>query len=234
MANLEKRTIQIHGHDVVYRIGGPEPSEGTPTLLLIHGMAGSSATWREVGPASARDCTVIAPDLLGHGAVGQAPPRLFAGRLHESGLRDLLVALRIHGQRWSASRLAAGSPCSSRTQYPERCERLVLVNSGGLGADVSWILRALTLPGAEYLMPVLFPSFVRDAGDAIRRRLGALGVRAPHIEEEWRGYTSLTDPDTRKAFVKTLRSVIDLGGQSVSAHDRLYLADLLPTLMVWG
>jgi pimeloyl-ACP methyl ester carboxylesterase len=83
-------------------------------------------------------------------------------------------------------------------------------------------------------MPVLFPSFARDAGNAVRRKLGSFGVRAPHAEEEWRGYASLTDPETRQAFVKTLRAVIDVGGQSVSAHDRLYLAELLPTLIVWG
>jgi pimeloyl-ACP methyl ester carboxylesterase len=119
-------------------------------------------------------------------------------------------------------------------QVPERCERLVLVNSGGLGSEVSWMLRLLALPGLDLVMPVLFPGFVRDAGDAVWRFVGGLGVRAPHLEEEWRGYASLTDPQTRQAFVKTLRSVVDFGGQSVSAHDRLYLAEHLPTLIVWG
>jgi pimeloyl-ACP methyl ester carboxylesterase len=59
-------------------------------------------------------------------------------------------------------------------------------------------------------------------------------VRAPQVEEEWRSYVSLTDPANRQAFVRTLRSVIDLSGQAVSAHDRLYLASRLPTLIVWG
>lgn len=202
-------------------------------LLLVHGMAGSSATWREVGPHLARDFTVIAPDLLGHGA-SDKPRHDYSLGAFASGLRDLLVALRIERATIIGQSLGGGIAMQFAYQHPERCERLVLVNSGGLGPDVSWILRALTLPGVEYVMPVLFPSFVRDAGDAVRRRLGAFGVRAPHVEEEWRGYASLTDPETRQAFVKTLRAVIDLGGQSVSAHDRLYLAELLPTLIVWG
>ncbi len=233
MPALEKRSVTIHGHQVAYRFGGPEVAEGAPVLLLIHGMAGSSATWREVGPALTKEYTVIAPDLLGHGA--SAKPRhdyslgAFAG-----GLRDLLVALRVSRATIVGQSLGGGIAMQFAYQHPERCERLVLVNSGGLGPDVSWILRALTLPGVEYVMPVLFPGFVRDAGDAVRRRLGSFGVRAPHVEEEWRGYASLTDPETRQAFVKTLRAVIDLGGQSVSAHDRLYLAELLPTLVVWG
>ncbi|WP_421120290.1 alpha/beta fold hydrolase [Aquihabitans daechungensis] len=233
MPALEKRSITIHGHEVAYRFGGPEVAEGAPVLLLIHGMAGSSATWREVGSALAKEYTVVAPDLLGHGA--SAKPRhdyslgAFAG-----GLRDLLVALRIDRATIVGQSLGGGIAMQFAYQHPERCERLVLVNSGGLGPDVSWILRALTLPGVEYVMPVLFPSFIRDAGDAVRRKLGSFGLRAPHVEEEWRGYASLTDPETRQAFVKTLRAVIDLSGQSVSAHDRLYLAELLPTLIVWG
>ena len=233
MAQLEKRTIRIHGHEVAYRFGGPEPSEGAPVLLLVHGMAGSSATWREVGPTLAKRFTIIAPDLLGHGSSDKARHDYSLGSF-ASILRDLMVALRVDSATLVGQSLGGGVAMQFAYQFPERVERLVLVDSGGLGPDVSWILRALTLPGAEYLMPVLFPSFVRDAGDAIRRKLGALGLRAPHVEEEWRGYASLTEPETRQAFIKTLRAVIDLNGQSVSAHDRLYLAGLLPTLVIWG
>jgi pimeloyl-ACP methyl ester carboxylesterase len=230
---LEKRSVTIHGHEVAYRFGGPEIAEGAPVLLLIHGMAGSSATWRESAPLLTREHTVIAPDLLGHGASAK-PRHDYSLGAFASGLRDLLVALRVPKATIVGQSLGGGIAMQFAYQHPDRCDRLVLVNSGGLGPDVSWILRALTLPGVEYAMPVLFPSFVRDAGDAVRRKLGAFGVRAPHVEEEWRGYASLTDPETRQAFVKTLRAVIDLGGQSVSAHDRLYLAELLPTLIVWG
>lgn len=233
MDALEKRTVLIHGHEVAYRIGGPDPAEGAPVLLLVHGMAGSSATWRDVAPALARTYTVIAPDLMGHGA-SDKPRHDYSLGAFASGLRDLLVALRVPRATLVGQSLGGGVAMQFAYQYPERCERLVLVNSGGLGEDVSWLLRMFTLPGAEYLMPVLFPSFVRDAGDAVRRRLASFGLRAPHVEEEWRGYTSLTDPETRQAFIKTLRAVIDIGGQSVSAHDRLYLAELLPTLIVWG
>lgn len=233
VAPLQKRTVQIHGHEVAYRIGGPEPSEGAPVLLLIHGMAGSSGTWNEVAPGLTQRFTVIAPDLLGHGASAK-PRHDYSLGSFASGLRDLLVALKIPRATLVGQSLGGGIAMQFAYQHPERCERLVLVCSGGLGGEVSWLLRAMTLPGAEYLMPVLFPSFVRNAGDAVRRRLGSIGVRAPHLEQEWRSYASLTDPETRQAFIKTLRAVVDIGGQSVSAHDRLYLTELLPTLIIWG
>jgi pimeloyl-ACP methyl ester carboxylesterase len=48
------------------------------------------------------------------------------------------------------------------------------------------------------------------------------------------GLASLQDIEARRAFVHTARSVIDLGGQRVDARDKLYLAQAVPTLIVWG
>ena len=83
-------------------------------------------------------------------------------------------------------------------------------------------------------MPVLFPSLAREWGDAVVRFSRRLGVRNPRAEEVWSAYRSLTQPENRQAFVTTMRGVIDPGGQSVSAMDRLYLAAPMPTLIVWG
>jgi pimeloyl-ACP methyl ester carboxylesterase len=44
----------------------------------------------------------------------------------------------------------------------------------------------------------------------------------------------LQSADARQAFLQTLRSVIDVHGQRVSANDRLYLLEAIPTLIVWG
>jgi pimeloyl-ACP methyl ester carboxylesterase len=119
-------------------------------------------------------------------------------------------------------------------QEPLRCERLVLVSTGGLGREVSWILRALAAPGVEYLMPVIFPPGMQRAGDLVGRGLRRLGLRPGVLANEWRTYAALTEPANRGPFVRTLRSVMDVGGQAISAHDRLYLAAHLPTLVVWG
>jgi pimeloyl-ACP methyl ester carboxylesterase len=120
-------------------------------------------------------------------------------------------------------------------QHPERCERLVLVSSGGLGQEVALLLRALTLPGAEHLMPIACNGRVRDAGAAVTGFLDRIGLRpAPAVAEMWRSYASLSDGSTREAFHHTLRSVVDRHGQRVSAADRMYLAADVPTLIVWG
>lgn len=218
---------------MVYRVGGQESARKRPVLLLIHGMAGSSATWREVMPALSERYTVIAPDLPGHGE-SDKPRQDYSLGAHANALRDLLLALGVERATVVGQSLGGGVAMQLAYQHPTHCERLVLVSSGGLGQEVSWILRALSLPGLEYVMPILFPSFARDAGNLVSRSLQRIGLRAPRLEEEWRSYVSLIDPDTREAFVRTLRAVVNLGGQSVSAHDRLYLSARLPTLIVWG
>jgi pimeloyl-ACP methyl ester carboxylesterase len=226
---LELRHATIHGHDVGYRMAG-----AGPVILLIHGMAGSSRTWLAVMEFLARDYTVIAPDLLGHGESAK-PMGDYSLGAYASGLRDLLVgSLGIESATVVGQSLGGGVAMQLAYQHPELCERLVLVASGGLGREVSWVLRALAFPGAEYVIPPLFPRAVRRAGDRLVRFFGARGVRAPHLTEMWQAYASLTETPNRRAFIRTVRAVIDPGGQTVSARDRLYLAAAVPTLIVWG
>ena len=220
--------VQIHGHDVVYRDVG----EG-PVLLLLHGIAGSSRAWREVMPTLAEDYRLIAPDLLGHGESAK-PLGDYSLGAFASGLRDFLGVLDVERATLVGQSFGGGVAMQLAYQHPSVCERLVLVDSGGLGREVSPLLRAITLPLAEYVLPVVFPGFVRERGDAVSRFLHRRGLRSGRAAEMWLAYRSLTESDNRKAFVRTMRSVIDPGGQSVSAMDRLYLAAAVPTLIVWG
>lgn len=219
----------IHGHDVGYRMAGQGP-----VILLVHGMAGSSRTWLDVMKVLARDHTVIAPDLLGHGESAK-PIGDYSLGAYASGLRDLLVGhLGIESATLVGQSLGGGVVMQLAYQHPELCERLVLVASGGLGREVSWVLRALALPGAEYVIPPFFPRAARRAGEKVAGFFRRRGLHAPHVAEMWQAYASLTETPNRRAFVRTVRAVIDPGGQTVSARDRLYLARDLPTLIVWG
>src|ERR1700736_4868111 len=229
VCGMQIKTIRIHDHQVGYYAEGKGPA-----LILVHGIASSSRTWRQVIPRLAERFTVIAPDMLGHGASAKLRGDYSLGA-HASGIRDLMVALGIERATLVGHSLGGGVSMQFSYQFPERVERLVLVDSGGLGEEVSLLLRALTLPGAEYILPLgCRPEFSR----AIARGtgwLGKLGVRpSPLAEEIWNGYVSLGTSDGRQAFLHTLRSVVDITGQRVSATDRLYLAQEVPTMIVWG
>jgi pimeloyl-ACP methyl ester carboxylesterase len=220
--------IPIHGHQIGYRRGGQGP-----VLLLLHGIAGSSLTWVPAMRLLQSDYTVLAPDFLGHGA-SEKPLGDYSLGNHATVMRDLLNLLGIDRVTVVGQSFGGGVAMQFSYQFPERCERLVLVDAGGLGREVNWILRLMTLPGAEYVMPALFPAFVRDWGDTVVKFFGGRGFRNAEALEMWRSYRSLTEGESRRAFVRTVRSVIDPGGQSVSAVDRLYLTAHMPTLIVWG
>ncbi len=222
--------VRIHGHDVGFRRAGEGNAE---MILLIHGLAGSSKTWDDVIPALAERYDVIAPDLLGHGESAK-PTGDYSLGAFASGLRDLLAVLDVPGVTIVGHSFGGGVAMQLGYQHPELVDRLVLVASGGLGREVSWLLRVLTLPGAEYLMPLWFPKPLVDRATGVGRALGRRNIRSPRLGEFWRSYSSLAGASNRRAFVRTMRGVIEPGGQCVNAHDRLYLAARVPTLIVWG
>jgi pimeloyl-ACP methyl ester carboxylesterase len=228
---MRKTEVTLHGHRVVYRVAG-DPA--LPVLLLIHGITSSSATWDPVIPALAEHAHVIAPDLLGHGE-SDKPTTDYSLGAFASGLRDLLEHLRIERATIVGHSLGGGVAMQFVYQYSEYCERLVLVDSGGLGREVSVALRAATLPGAAFVLPVIANSHVRDAGVAVGRLLRGIPMRPrPSVAEVARGYATLADSPARSAFVQSMRSVVEPGGQRVSASNRFYLGEGRPTLIVWG
>lgn len=221
--------VTLHGHRVGYRIAG----EG-PAILLIHGITSSGRTWDAVFEALAERHTVIAPDLPGHGA-SDKPRGDYSLGAYATALRDLLVLLGIRSATLVGHSLGGGIAMTFVYQFPGRVDRMVLVDSGGLGEEVSLALRAATLPGAEIALPVLFGPVTQralSAGGAVLSRLGLTASAQTRGLVE--GLESLGDASARRAFVLTARSVLDARGQRVDARARLYLAEALPTLFVWG
>jgi len=167
---MKPRAITIDGERIAY------PGAGTgPVLLLVHGMAGSSLTWTHVMPALAKRFTILAPDLLGQGQ-SDKPRGDYSLGAHANTLRDLLDALGYARGTVVGQSLGGGVAMQFAYQFPERCERLVLVNSGGLGREVTVYLG-------------------RDQGQELRGRVDTrllVGAgRWPdrgQIQDRWQGY----------------------------------------------
>ena len=225
----ELKFLELHGDRIAYRDVG----NGDEALLLIHGMAGSSETWRAVIPQLSRRYRVVAPDLLGHGQ--SAKPRGdYSLGAFAVWLRDLLDELGISQATIIGQSLGGGVAMQFVYQHPDYCQRLVLISSGGLGPDVGWTLRLLSAPGAEFILPVIAPRPVLTAGNKLRSWIAAAGIQSPRGAEMWSAYSSLSDAETRQAFLRTLRSVVDYRGQAVSALNRLHMAAELPIMAIWG
>jgi pimeloyl-ACP methyl ester carboxylesterase len=222
------RQALIHGRAVSYRESG-----SGPVLLLVHGMAGSAEHWEPVREMLAREHTVIAVDLPGHGLSEPGGGDYSLGSL-AAGLRDLLNSLAHERATLDGHSLGGGIAMQFTYQFPEMVERLALVSSGGLGSEVSLVLRAASLPGADLFIGATAGAG-RAAGRILGGALGLVGLRpTADVYEVARSYAALADSERRRAFLATVHSVIGTSGQRVAAADRLYLADGLPTLIVWG
>ena len=224
---LESHELELHGQSVTYRTAGSGPA-----LLLLHGITNSSQTWEPVADQLSEHFTIIAPDLLGHG--NSATPRGdYSLGAHASGARDLLTALGQEHVTVVGHSLGGGIAMQFAYQFPERCERLGLISSGGLGREVHLVLRAAALPGADWVLPVLTSRRPAQRQPHPVARCSASRPRATSRSSP-RASPRLDTTGSRQAFLHTVRAVIDTGGQRVSANDRLHLAAVLPTLIVWG
>jgi pimeloyl-ACP methyl ester carboxylesterase len=221
--------VDLHGHRAVYRVAGKGPA-----VVLIHGMINSSRHWEAVAASLADSHQVIAPDLIGHG--DSATPRGdYSLGAHAASIRDLLATLGLDRATIVGHSLGGGVAMQFFYQFPQRTERLVLISSGGLGHEVSPLLRGAALPGSAALLRLAtrprLVGGIAAAGAQLRSRGNSAGV---YLQAVARALGPLQEPGSRHAFLQTLRSVIDVQGQRVSARDRLYLLADMPTLIVWG
>ncbi len=227
VARLRYRTV--HGYRRAFRMAG-----NGSAVLLIHGIGDSSETWAPVMPGLAQHYRVIAPDLLGHGK-SDKPRADYSIGGYANGMRDLLSVLGIDRATLVGHSLGGGIAMQFAYQYPERCERIVLVATGGVGRQVTPLLRTASLPGADLLLSALnLPGMRTQIGWLVKllQMTGTrLGIDGPDV---LRVVDALPDATSRAAFIRTLRAVVDWRGQVGTLMDRCYLTEGMPTMLVWG
>jgi len=226
---MAPETVVLHGHDLSYVDSG-----SGPVVLFIHGILGSQRQWAHLVDTMDDTHRVLVPDLFGHGESAK-PLGDYSLSAHAAAMRDLLDHLGIERVTLVGHSLGGGIAMQFYYLFPERVDRLVLVASGGLGREVNVVLRAATLPGAAQVLSVLASAPVLSRVDALGRGASKIGWRpSADLSEMWHGFSSLGNLESRRAFLATTRAVIDIGGQSISAHDHLQGAPPIPTLIVWG
>ncbi|NYG55588.1 alpha/beta fold hydrolase [Nocardioides perillae] len=226
---LTPQHVTVHGHRRVFVRAGRGPA-----LLLLHGLGCDHTTWAPVVADLAKRYTVIAPDLLGHGA-SDKPRADYSLGGYANGMRDLLTVLGIDRVTVVGHSFGGGVAMQFAYQFPERTERMVLVAPGGLGPEVTPAIRAITTPGFHQALGLLTLPGVRHLGGAAMRALARTGL--PHtrdLAEVADIYDSLRDPAARAAIRHVVRAVVDWRGQVVTMADRAYLTAAMPMCVVWG
>jgi pimeloyl-ACP methyl ester carboxylesterase len=150
-------------------------------------------------------------------------------------MRDLLGVLGVERVTLVGHSFGGGVAMQFAYQFPERTERLVLVSAGGVGREVNPVLRAVSLPGADLILAALrLPGVRRQTRGfaALMQLLDTdIGKDTPELLSL---IDSLPDATSRSAFIRTLRAVVDWRGQLVTMLDRCYLAEGMPTMLLWG
>ena len=219
----------IHGYRRAFIKAGSGPA-----ILLIHGIGDSADSWLDIIPALARDYTVIAPDLLGHGQ-SDKPRADYSIAAYANAMRDLLAVLDIERVTVVGHSLGGGVAMQFAYQFPERCERICLISTGGVAHEVTPLLRFASAPNADLVLPLIGTPTARLLGKLTFGVLQALntnlGLDAHHLMCV---FDALPDASARLAFVRTLRAAVDWKGQAITMLDRCYLTQGMPTLLVWG
>src|SRR5688500_11500661 len=173
--------------------------------------------------------TALAPDPLGHGRHAQ-PRAVYSVAGYANGMRDLLSILGIDRATIVGHSLGGGVAMQFAYQYPERCERLVLIATGGVCSEVHPLLRLAAWPNADFFLPLLQVSHVNRFGTRLFRLLQTLDSDfGRDADDLLRVFDALPDTTSRRAFIRTLRSAINWRGQAITMLDRCYLAVGLPT-----
>ncbi|UDY24871.1 alpha/beta fold hydrolase [Nocardioides sp. Kera G14] len=231
---VQTQFVTIHGHRRAYAIGGPPVGEA-PVLLLLHGLACDRHTWDSVWDDLAERYTVIAPDLLGHGE-SDKPRGDYSVGGYANGMRDLLTVLGIDKVTVIGHSFGGGVAMQFGYQFPERTERIFLVDAGGLGREVTPFIRALALPGYDAVLRFLTMPGVLHLNIGMMRALHAL-VPTPHtrdLAEVAEIMESFKEPGKRRAVHQLVTNAIDWRGQIVSIRDRAYLTEEMPLCVLWG
>jgi pimeloyl-ACP methyl ester carboxylesterase len=178
--------------------------------------------------------TVVAPDLLGHG-LSDKPRADYSVAGYACAMRDLLTVLGIDRVSVVGHSLGGGVAMQFAYQFPERCERLVMVATGGIGADLHLLLRLAAVPGSGAVLGLLTATPVPGLGWVAARTLGWLhSDLGRDVDELMRTFQTLRVPTARRAFLRTLRTSVDGRGQAITMLDRCYLAAGMPSMIVWG
>ena len=223
-----RATVTVAGHQMSYVTGG----DGPP-LVLVHGLGTSSFTWRFVLLDLMRHFTVYAPDMLGSGESDKAGIDLhldaLAGYLH-----GFLEEVGLDRASFIGHSLGGGVVMRWCYLFPGHLDRLILVNSGGLGREMHWLLRMSTLPVADGVIGMLTDprlGIARISRAMEQRRMRRLSQEmdpaTPTMLDRFRA------PETRAAFLAMLRGIGDLRGQRILALPLLPEMDR-PTLVIWG
>jgi 4,5:9,10-diseco-3-hydroxy-5,9,17-trioxoandrosta-1(10),2-diene-4-oate hydrolase len=146
----QDRYIKIGNVNTRYWAEGDRGSN----VILIHGLGASADIWMHNFSALAERHSVHAPDLVGFGHSDK--PRVeYSPSYMAAFLNDFMTTLNIKDACLIGQSLGGGVALMHQLQFPGSVQKLVLVDSAGLGREMPLLMRLATVPfvGETMVMP---------------------------------------------------------------------------------
>lgn len=183
--------------------GGIDP--GGPPLVLLHGLSDSYSSWMHLVPRLARNRRVLIADLPGHG-LSARPDASYELQWYAHLMARWLESRGLESVDLVGHSFGGGVALMMLPECRQRIRRLILVSSGGLGREVSFLLRLASIP---YLVERFGQPFM---GPATTLGLMATGGAFSRKDRAMRSAMNARDGSAR-AFARTVRDIIDWRGQ---------------------
>ena len=224
----EEQNINVGGLPVRYLMTG----EGPP-LVLLHALGESALDWRWALPSLARTHRVYAVDLPGFGYSGK-PSADYSPVFFARFVGSYLDALGLEQAALVGNSLGGLIALRLALSEPARVAALGLIDSAGLGREVSYALRLPTLPGYGEVA-LAWGKTPLGAAQRAWLRVPLLFARPERVPGEWiTEQTWIAQlPGFMEATMAALRAHVDLGGQREVLVDQLPHLEI-PTLIIWG
>ena len=217
--------VEVQGLKVHYTI------EGTgPAVIMVHGLGASMVTWASNIAPLASYYRVCALNLPGHGDSDKPPDLAYDSIAGAHFLDHFMKAMEMERATLIGSSAGGLIAAQCALRYPQRVEKLILVDSGGLGRTIAWFLRLISLPILGELLET--PS-IRNNTNLMKSIFYEPSAMDDRVFQELLRVRNL--PGAKKAVIKAIRASINLWGLRKHLLILHALKKLTtPLLSVWG
>jgi len=226
MTTPKDRCIKIGQFNARYWAAG---DKGSP-VILIHGIGQYVEHWASAITALAAQHQVYAVDLPGHGKTDKSLDISYTLDDLSQFVKDFMSALGIEKAHIVGHSLGGAISMRMVLKQTASVDKLVLVDSGGFGREVSMMFRILSLPllGAMLSRP-------RLSGSAALLKMFVHNPATITDDIIKHNYQMGVLPGAQQSIMKTLRTNVNFWGQKYNSSDIRGITSITnPVLVIWG
>jgi pimeloyl-ACP methyl ester carboxylesterase len=223
----EDRYIKVGNVNTRYWAAGDKGS----AIILVHGLGGFAENWIYNITPLARQHRVFVPDLVGFGRTDKVPLTRDILDLVKF-INDFMETMNIKKASLVGNSLGGGLALQFAIDYPEKVEKLVLVDNAGMGRDVINDFKVCSIP---VIGELLIRPDLKSTAQTWKKIVYDPALVTPELTEMACGIIS--QPGAKKALLATIRAGIGLGGQrTILVNNILSRLETIkvPTLVIWG